>query len=167
MTLKKQSRDLYAGVEKGCVWSKYKRSCRKGGGNGKLPSCCNMAGAGATAHDKICTIDRTIIFPGKGNYNMKTETEAAPAASLCLEGGLYIMAENKGKRLPQGISLRKDGRYQARYTLNGKRYTIYGKDLKEVQRKLRDAKYEIDHGIFAKPEKITVDTWFETWLKEY
>lgn len=77
------------------------------------------------------------------------------------------MAEMKEKKLPAGISLRKDGRYQARYTHNGKRYTIYGKDLKEVQKKLRDAKYEIDHGIFAKPEKITVNMWFETWMEEY
>ena len=50
------------------------------------------------------------------------------------------------KRLPKGISIRKDGRYQARYTLNGKRYTIYGNTLKEVEKKLRDAKYEIDWG---------------------
>ena len=71
------------------------------------------------------------------------------------------------KRLPKGVSKRKDGRYQARYTLNGKRYTIYGKTQKEVEKRLRDAQYEIDHGIFAKPDKITVDTWFETWMREY
>ena len=76
------------------------------------------------------------------------------------------MAADK-KQLPPGITLRKDGRYQARYTFNGKRYTIYGKDLKDVQRKLRDAKYEMDHGIFAKPDRITVDSWYKTWLKEY
>lgn len=76
------------------------------------------------------------------------------------------MAENK-KPLPQGITLRKDGRYQARYTFQGKRYTIYGKNLKEVQKKLRDAKYEMDHGIFAKPDKITVDSWFKVWMEEY
>ena len=76
------------------------------------------------------------------------------------------MAADK-KQLPPGISLRKDGRYQARYTFNGKRHTIYGKDLKEVQRKLRDAKYEMDHGIYAKPDRITVDSWYKTWLKEY
>ena len=50
------------------------------------------------------------------------------------------MAESKEKLLPQGISLRKDGRYQARYTYNGKRHTFYGKDLKELQKRLRDAK---------------------------
>lgn len=55
------------------------------------------------------------------------------------------MAEKK--TLPKGISIRKDGRYQARYTFNGKRHTIYGKTLKEVQKKLRDAQYEIDHTI--------------------
>lgn len=71
------------------------------------------------------------------------------------------------KRLPKGITVRKDGRYQARYTLNGKRYTIYGKTLKEVEKKLRDAKYEIDHGIYAKPDRITVDSWYQTWVKEY
>lgn len=72
-----------------------------------------------------------------------------------------------GKRLPKGISIRKDGRYQARYTLNGKRYTIYGKTQKEVEKKLRDAQYEIEHGIFARPEKITVDSWFQTWIEEF
>lgn len=76
------------------------------------------------------------------------------------------MAADK-KQLPPGITLRKDGRYQARYTFNGKRCTIYGKNLKEVQRKLRDARYEIDHGIYAKPDRITVDSWYKTWLKEY
>ena len=81
--------------------------------------------------------------------------------------GLEDMAEDKKKQLPPGILLRKDGRYQARYTFNGKRYTIYGTDLKEVQRKLRDAKYEMDHGVYARPDRLTVDSWYKTWLKEY
>lgn len=71
------------------------------------------------------------------------------------------------KRLPKGIGIRPDGRYQARYTLNGKRYTIYGKTQKEVEKKLRDAQYEIDHGIYAKPDRITVDAWYQAWIKEY
>lgn len=72
-----------------------------------------------------------------------------------------------GKKLPKGISVRKDGQYQARYTLNGKRYTIYGKTQKEVEKKLRDAQYEIEHGIFAKPDRVTVDSWFKVWKEEY
>ena len=27
--------------------------------------------------------------------------------------------------------------------------------------------YEIDHGIYAKPDKITVDSWYKIWLNEY
>jgi Site-specific recombinase XerD len=77
------------------------------------------------------------------------------------------MAEDKEKHLPRGVSMRKDGRYQARYTLNGKRHTIYGKTPKEVEKKLRDAQYEIEHGIYAKPDRVTVDSWHKTWLKEY
>lgn len=72
-------------------------------------------------------------------------------AALAARKGAFIMA---GKKLPKGISIRKDGRYQARYTLNGKRYTIYGKTQKEVEKKLRDAQYEIEHGIFAKPDRV-------------
>lgn len=48
------------------------------------------------------------------------------------------VAEDKRKQLPPGISVRKDGRYQARYTFNSKRHTIYGKGLKEIQKKLRE-----------------------------
>jgi len=77
-----------------------------------------------------------------------------------------LMATNE-KKLPPGIILRKDGRYQARYTFRGKRYTIYGKTQKEVEKKLRDFKYEMEHGLFARPEKIKVDDWFKTWQKEF
>ena len=77
------------------------------------------------------------------------------------------MSEDKKKQLPSGISIRKDGRYQARYMFRGKRHTIYAKDLKEIQRKLRDVKYEMDHGIYTKPDKLTVDSWYKTWMKEY
>lgn len=78
-----------------------------------------------------------------------------------------MAADKTGKELPKGITLRKDGRYQGRYTYNGKRYSIYDTDLKALQRKLRDAKYEVEHGIHAKPEKITLDAWFHIWIEEY
>ena len=80
---------------------------------------------------------------------------------------MFFMSEDKKKQLPSGISIRKDGRYQARYMFRGKRHTIYAKDLKEIQRKLRDVKYEMDHGIYTKPDKLTVDSWYKTWMKEY
>lgn len=71
------------------------------------------------------------------------------------------------KSLPPGISLRKDGRYQGRFTMNGKRYTLYDKDLKILKKKLADAKYEMEHGIHGIISNITLNSWFEIWLKEY
>ncbi len=53
---------------------------------------------------------------------------------------------------------------KARHTFNGKKYTIYGKGLKDAQEKLKNALYEIDHGIFAKPGKITVNDWYKAWV---
>lgn len=69
--------------------------------------------------------------------------------------------------LPKGITLRKDGRYQASYYYNGTRKYLYDFDLNALEIKLRNVRYEIDHGIFTKPEKIRLNDWFETWINEY
>lgn len=76
------------------------------------------------------------------------------------------MRRNK-KPLPKGISLRKDGRYQGRFTFNGKRYTIYSRELKDLEKKMADAKYELEHGIYGTCLDITLNHWFDIWMKEY
>ena len=76
------------------------------------------------------------------------------------------MKRNK-KPLPKGISLRKDGRYQGRFTFNGKRYTYYSRDVKELQKKMADARYELEHGIYGSGLDITLNHWFDVWMKEY
>ncbi|HEX3077068.1 MAG TPA: tyrosine-type recombinase/integrase, partial [Lachnospiraceae bacterium] len=70
-------------------------------------------------------------------------------------------------KLPPGITRRKDGRYQGRFTSNGKRYTLYDKNLKELKRKLGEAKYEADHGYYCSGSQITLNNWYTTWLDEY
>lgn len=78
------------------------------------------------------------------------------------------MANDKeGRKLPPGIVMRPDGRYMGRFSFNGERYNVYDKDLKEVKKKLADLKYEVEHGLFAKQENITVSGWFDIWIKEY
>ena len=69
--------------------------------------------------------------------------------------------------LPRGITLRKDGRYQASYYFNGTRKYLYDMNLDALEVKLRNVRYEIDHGIFTKPERIRLDDWFSTWINEY
>lgn len=75
--------------------------------------------------------------------------------------------EKKSLNLPKGITRCSDGRYQARYTYEGHRYCLYGRDVKELEERLNNAKYEIQHGIYAKEERISLNSWYETWLNEY
>lgn len=69
--------------------------------------------------------------------------------------------------LPKGIRQRKDGRYEARFTYKGESYTIYNKDLKAIKKELQNLKYEVEHGIYSKESKVSVDSWYKTWMEEY
>ena len=71
-----------------------------------------------------------------------------------------------GKELGQGISQRKDGRYQARFTNRfGKRQTIYGQTVNEVRQKLRTEQYEDEKQINVVSSDMTLDEWFEIWME--
>ncbi len=73
----------------------------------------------------------------------------------------------KGKELGVGISQRKDGLYQARYSDRWKkRKTIYGKNLRELRKELADAIAGNDNFTNVKDE-ITLDKWFTRWMEVY
>ena len=79
----------------------------------------------------------------------------------------YIMENaTKERRLPKGISKRADGRYQGRFTFQGERFTLYDRDIKALQKKMADAKYEMEHGIYLNAQHMTLNSFFETWLSE-
>ena len=72
-----------------------------------------------------------------------------------------------GKKLPTGISQRKDGLYSARYTSkSGKRIEKYFASVQEARRWLEDAKYEDKHGTVAVIKQMTVNEWFDYWINE-
>ncbi len=87
------------------------------------------------------------------------------------------MAKRSTTRNAQGggsIRQRKDGRWEARYTVGrdpgtGKQIqkSIYGATQKEVRQKLQQVCTDINNGIFTEPSKLTVATWFDIWLTEY
>ena len=92
---------------------------------------------------------------------------------------MFPMAKTKEKKNKRSngdgsIRQRKDGTWEGRYTCgtnpaNGKpiRKSVYGKSRPEVAEKLRAVTSAIDNGSYFEPEKITVKSWFETWLAEY
>lgn len=70
------------------------------------------------------------------------------------------------KKLPKGI--RKNGsKYQGRIMFHGKNYSVTGVTVTEVKKAMTDLKYKLEHGLFVEQEKIALDSWFETWIKEY
>lgn len=73
----------------------------------------------------------------------------------------------RGKELGVGISQRKDGLYQARYSDRwGKRKTIYNKNLREIRKQLAEAIAGNENFSSIKDE-ITLDKWFDRWMEIY
>lgn len=75
-----------------------------------------------------------------------------------------------GKKKANGegsITKRADGRYMGRYTVNGKRKTVYGASYEEVRQKLNEVLNEIAKGIYIEPGKDTVTSWLREWLVTY
>lgn len=83
------------------------------------------------------------------------------------KGDLSMGKDLKGKELGVGLSQRKDGLYQARYSDRwGKRKTIYGKNLRELRKELAEAIAGNENFTSIKDE-ITLDRWFDRWMEVY
>lgn len=72
------------------------------------------------------------------------------------------------------IRQRKDGKWEARYTLGrdtgtGKQIqkSVYGNTQTEVLKKLKQVQSSIDNGTYTYPTKLTIGQWMNVWLKDY
>lgn len=74
------------------------------------------------------------------------------------------MSNNK---LPKGITLRKDGLYMGRFKYQNETYTIYGKNIKKLEKQLAELRYEVEHGLKGKGDNMTLNAWFDVWLHDY
>ena len=73
-----------------------------------------------------------------------------------------------GKELGEGLSQRKDGRYQGRYVDRfGNRKCVYGATLREAKNNLAQAqKANVLHANVIN-EKTTLDEWYSKWMEVY
>ncbi len=69
-------------------------------------------------------------------------------------------------RLPAGVTRRKDGLYQKRFTVNGKRYSVYGHTLNELAENEERKRKEISEGLYSTNANITLNQLFEEWKAE-
>lgn len=87
------------------------------------------------------------------------------------------MPRKSNTRTAQGsgtIRQRKDGRWEARYTVGrdpgtGKQVqrSVYGATQQEVRKKLAQVVASLDNGDYFEPSKMTLARWVEIWLSEY
>lgn len=75
--------------------------------------------------------------------------------------------DNKGRKLPDGFSQRADGRYQVRFTVNGKRFTVYDMNLTSLKAKFIEKQNDLNKCIFNNLDGIILNDWFEYWLCNY
>ena len=64
------------------------------------------------------------------------------------------------------IYKRDNGSWEARYTVNGKRHSIYGKTQAEVRKKLTEALSQIDREEYIEDSGMTVSQWLTIWQRD-
>lgn len=65
------------------------------------------------------------------------------------------------------LTQRKDGRWEAQLSLpDGKRRSFYGKSKQDALKKMQAAQRQVADSKPLPPERLTVGTWLETWLRD-
>lgn len=67
------------------------------------------------------------------------------------------------KRLAAGIRQRKDGKYEARFTVSGKRYSVYGNTVKECKERESELREKIKKGAYIDNQNITFGQYYQEW----
>ena len=72
------------------------------------------------------------------------------------------MARKKG--LPAGMSRRPNGKIMCQFTIDGKRYTVYGATKEECREKELQKREEIKAGTYTRGKDLKVSEYFDQWF---
>ncbi len=67
-------------------------------------------------------------------------------------------------RLGAGVRKRTDGTFEKRFSIGGKRYSVYGKNTKELSLKEQDIRKKIEAGLYTDNRNLTLDGYFKEWI---
>lgn len=65
------------------------------------------------------------------------------------------------------IRLRDDGSWEGRYYFDGKRHSVYGRTKTQVRERIAEIESDISNHIHVEDSGLTVDQWFDVWLKNH
>lgn len=66
-------------------------------------------------------------------------------------------------KIPPGMRKTVRGTYESRFTLDGKRYSVYGKSIRECREKEEARRRELLAGLNVTGKDFTLDQYFEKW----
>ena len=66
----------------------------------------------------------------------------------------------------RGVKIREDGTLEKRFTLEGKRYSVYAKSMKELEQKEQELRNRIAAGQYTRNQNVTLDRYFDEWIVE-
>lgn len=67
------------------------------------------------------------------------------------------------RKLPTGIRRVKSGRYEKRFMVNGVRYSVYGKTVRECIEKETERRVQIAAGTYRDNDNVTLNDYFKEW----
>ena len=68
-------------------------------------------------------------------------------------------------RIPSGMRKKENGLFEKRFTVNGKRYSVYGHSVKECLENETELREMIKAGSYNSNKNITLDSYFDEWEK--
>ena len=68
-------------------------------------------------------------------------------------------------RIPSGMRKKANGLFEKRFTVDGKRYSAYGHNVKECTENETLMREEIKAGLYTSNRNITLDSYFDEWEK--
>ena len=72
-----------------------------------------------------------------------------------------------GKNLGKGFSQRKDGRYEARATINGVKIDLYDMSLSKLKKAFELKKAEVLRDEKGVRPNVTLKDWYEEWFEKF
>lgn len=82
-------------------------------------------------------------------------------------GYIFVKDGDHMGRMGAGVTKRADGRYMGRFSVNGTRYTVYGKSSSECKKKEQEIRQELEEGTMKKGKDLTFAEYTERFIDNH
>ena len=69
------------------------------------------------------------------------------------------------QKLPTGVRQRKTGLLEKRFSVDGNRYSVYGRTMRQLKQQEQKKREQLAGSPSGRPGAMTADQYFETWLE--